>query len=256
MTHLQGKFVWFEHLSTDIAAARRFYEDLFGWHTESMPMGAQRYSMILNGSQGIGGYANAPQGVRPNWLTYLSVSNVDSAYAAALAAGAVSKMAPAQMGDAGRSAIITDPTGATVALWQSAQGDTPDVKQAPVGNFCWNELWTGNDRSALAFYERVFGYGHDSMDMGPQGTYYMLTRDGQQRAGVMRSTDPKAPPMWLPYVAVGDADAIVARATELNAQVLHAPQDIPGIGRFAIFQDPLGAALAVIRLQPMAANQG
>ena len=36
MQLLPGKFVWFEHQSTNLPAARRFYEDLFGWHTETM----------------------------------------------------------------------------------------------------------------------------------------------------------------------------------------------------------------------------
>ena len=62
MSHLPGKFVWFEHLSADIPKARRFYDALFGWHTESIPTGAQRYSMILNGdgttSQGTVSYTH------------------------------------------------------------------------------------------------------------------------------------------------------------------------------------------------------
>ena len=49
MSHIPGKFVWFEHLSSDIPRARKFYDALFGWHTESMPIDGQRYSMILNG---------------------------------------------------------------------------------------------------------------------------------------------------------------------------------------------------------------
>ena len=253
MSHLQGKFVWFEHLSNDIPKARRFYEDLFGWHTEAMPMGAQSYSMIMNGSAGIGGYRDAPPGVPANWLPYLSVDDVDAAHKAAVAAGATSQMGPMDMGDVGRGAVISDPTGATVALWKSAQGDQPDVMQAPVGSFCWNELWTGDEKKSLAFYEGVFGYGHDSKDMGPQGTYYMLTRDGQQRGGMMRISDPKTPPMWLPYVAVADADASAAQATTLGGKVVMAPTDIPEIGRFAVVLDPLGAALAIIKLQPRAA---
>ena len=157
------------------------------------------------------------------------------------------------MGEVGRGAIISDPTGATVALWKSAQGDQPDVMQAPVGTFCWNELWTGDEKKSLAFYEGVFGYGHDSKDMGPQGTYYMLTRDGQQRGGMMRISDPKTPPMWLPYVAVADTDASAAQATKLGGKVVMPPTDIPQIGRFAVLLDPLGAALAMIKLQPRAA---
>ena len=107
MSSLPGKFVWFEHLSADIPKARKFYDALFGWHTESMPMGGQRYSMILNGdgttSEGIGGYRNVDATARPAWLSYISVDDVDARYAAALAAGATGVSAPADHGSVGRS---------------------------------------------------------------------------------------------------------------------------------------------------------
>ena len=45
---IPGKFIWFEHVANDIAKARAFYEPLFGWHAESMPMGGQTYHMILD----------------------------------------------------------------------------------------------------------------------------------------------------------------------------------------------------------------
>ncbi len=245
-----GKFVWFEHLSADVPAARRFYEALFGWHTEAMPMGARTYSMIMNGGNAIGGYFSAPAGVPPNWLGYLSVDDVDASHRAALAAGASERMAPTNIGEVGRSSVIADPTGAVLALWKSARGDAPDAAQAAMGAFCWNELTTGDEIKALAFYERVFGYGHDTMDMGPMGSYYILKTGTTGRAGLMRTPAGGPPPMWLPYVAVADVDACAARAATLGAQVMKPPQDIPGVGRFAILLDPLGAAIAVIKLLP------
>ena len=76
MSHLPGKFVWFEHVSNDIAKARAFYEPLFGWHTEAMPMGGgDPYHVILNGGTGIGGYSKAPAGAPNSWLSYLSVAD-------------------------------------------------------------------------------------------------------------------------------------------------------------------------------------
>jgi predicted enzyme related to lactoylglutathione lyase len=95
MSHLPGKFVWFEHLSNDVAKARRFYEKLFDWHTEVMPMpGGEPYAMIQNGGAAIGGYSKAPAGAPSGWLSYLSVDDVDASYKAALGAGAKSLMAP------------------------------------------------------------------------------------------------------------------------------------------------------------------
>ena len=101
MAHLPGKFVWFEHVSNDIAAARAFYEKLFDWNTEVMAMqGTDPYVMIHNGEAGIGGYAKARPGAPTQWMSYLSVQDVDSSYKAALAAGAKSVAAPTDYGSA------------------------------------------------------------------------------------------------------------------------------------------------------------
>jgi len=250
MSYLPGKFVWFEHMSSDVPKARKFYEQLFAWHTEVMPMGDKRYSMIHNGDEGIGGYTESPAGVPNHWIGYVSVPDVDQTHAAALAAGAKQLMAPTDFGPVGRGSAIKDPTGAPFCLWKSKDGDRPDAAQPVVGNWCWNELWTPDEQTALAFYEKVIGYTHDTMDMGEQGTYYMLKKDGISRAGLMRSVEPKAKPMWLPYVAVDDCDASAAKATSLGGQVVYAPHDIPNVGRFSVLVDPLGAAVAIIKLVP------
>jgi predicted enzyme related to lactoylglutathione lyase len=252
MSYLPGKFVWFEHMSSDVPKARKFYEQLFAWHTEVMPMGDKRYSMIHNGDEGIGGYTESPAGVPNHWIGYVSVPDVDQTHAAALAAGAKQLMAPTDFGPVGRGSAIKDPTGAPFCLWKSADADRPDAPQTPVGSWCWNELWTRDEQTALAFYEKVFGYTHDTMDMGEQGTYYMLKKDGISRAGLMRSVEPKAPSMWLPYVAVADCDATAEKAKSLGGQVVYAPHDIPNVGRFSVLVDPLGAAVAIIKLAPMA----
>jgi len=253
MSHLPGKFVWFEHASNDIAKARAFYEPLFGWHTESMAMGKQRYQMILNRQVGIGGYSTAPAGTPSRWMCYLSVPDVDATHAAALAAGARSLMAPTDFGPIGRGATIADPTGAILSLWKSAEGDRADPVTTATGDWYWNELWTSDEHKAISFYERVFGYSHESMDMGPEGTYHLLKRDGVSRAGLMRSTQPKAPSMWLPYVAVDDCDAMASKVKVLGAQIVHNPQQVEGVGRFAVLVDPLGAALAIMKPAPGAA---
>ena len=95
MSHLYGKFVWFEHMSGDTAAARKFYDALFGWHTEAVPMGGpEPYPLIMNGSDGIGGFRSALAGAPAMWMSYLSVRDVNVSHAAALAAGGTENGAP------------------------------------------------------------------------------------------------------------------------------------------------------------------
>ncbi len=254
MSHLTGKFVWFEHVSPDLTLARAFYQPLFNWHVESMPMDGGTYPMILNPqNEGIGGLRQAQPGERSRWVSYLSVDDVDTRYRQALAAGAKSLQPPTEFAPVGRGAAFKDPTGAELWIWTSRDGDRPDAADTPVGDWIWNELWTPDVEMALAFYEKVFGYGIDTMDMGPQGTYYQLKAGDKARAGLMQSAEPAAPPMWLPYVRVADCDATAARAAQLGGQTLLDGTDIPGVGRFAILLDPAGAAFAVFVPAPMQA---
>jgi predicted enzyme related to lactoylglutathione lyase len=248
MSHLHGKFVWFEHMSGDTAGARKFYDNLFGWHTELTPMGGtEPYPLIMNGNEGIGGFRTAPSGAPSLWMSYLSVADVDATHRAALAAGAKSLMPPTDFAPVGRGATLTDPTGAVFSIWTSAQGDRADAPKTPVGDWHWNELMTPDEKKALAFYERVFGYTHDTMDMGPRGSYYLLKQGDVMRGGLMRSPMPDTPPLWMPYVAVVDCDATAAKATSLGAQIIVQPTDIPNVGRFAALIDGQGACIAFMK---------
>jgi predicted enzyme related to lactoylglutathione lyase len=140
---------------------------------------------------------------------------------------------------------VIDPTGAPISFWKSSQGDHPDVTRLPDHHFCWNELWTADEKAALAFYESVFGYTHDTMPMGAAGDYYIL-KTSEGRAGIMRSQPPQ-PTLWVPYVLVADTDALAAKAQGLGAKIVVPPADIPNMGRFAILIDPSGATIAIFK---------
>lgn len=249
MSNLQGKFVWFEHVSDDVDKARSFYGALFGWSSDSVPMGDQHYPLIKNGADPIGGFRKAPPGVPNHWISYLSVADVDASAKATESAGGKVLVPPTDYGEVGRGAVIADPTGAVLSIWKAAAPDRPDADKVPPGDWYWNECWTPDDKRALVFYEKVFGFGHDAMDMGPMGTYYVLKKDGRPRGGLMKSSLPGSPPGWLPYVSVTDCDAAFAKARSLGARGTVPPKDIPNVGRFAIVADPVGAVVAVIRPQ-------
>lgn len=252
MPYLPGKFVWFEHVSNDTPRARSFYEALCGWTGQSMPMPDRPYDMILNAGQAIGGFRAAQPGMPSHWASYLSVPDVDRSLATSLAAGASMVMPATDFGPVGRAAAIADPTGAVLCLWKGAQGDPVDLDKTPVGGWFWNELFTKDAKAAVAFYENTFGFTHDAMEMGAQGTYYLLKdAGGRMRGGVMQQPpDLPVPSHWLPYIQVADCDAAVQKAGALGAKdVVMPPTDIPNVGRFAVLLDPTGAAFAVIKGQ-------
>jgi predicted enzyme related to lactoylglutathione lyase len=113
--------------------------------------------------------------------------------------------------------------------------------------FGWYELLT-TDTSVENFYKQVIGWGAEP---APNGMPYTLfTTDGTPVAGMMEMPEPLRaqgiPPFWLGYVAVANLDEAVEKATSLKAQVMKAPMEIPGVGRFAALVDPQGAAISLI----------
>ncbi len=252
---LPGKFVWFELVSNDAKKAQLFYGDVLGWKTQAFPMGDFTYEMILTGDTAdtmIGGYAPSKNERQPShWISYVSVEDVDATVKAAVANGGKVVEAPFDLPGVGRKAGIADPQGAELHLLKNTAGDRPDVPAAAPGQFFWNELHTSDPTKALAFYEKVLGFSHRAMDMGPGGTYHILSRGGVDRGGVTSHLPPGVPPHWLPYVAVADTDATIARARKLGAKIPMAPEDIPGVGRFGVIEDPTGALLAIMKPQPM-----
>jgi uncharacterized protein len=248
---IPGKFVWFEHVSRDAKRAQAFYHEALGWSVRPFPMGAFTYEMIYAGDTMIGGYAS-PRVDRPShWIAYVSVEDVDAAARAAVANGGKVVEAPSEIPGVGRTARIADPQGAEICPFKNASGDPADPPETPLGHWVWNELHTTEVTKALAFCEKVLGFAHRAMDMGPGGTYHILSKGGVDRGGVTGHLPPGTAPHWLPYVHVDDVDAMVGRARRHGGKVSFGPEDIPGVGRFAVLEDPTGAAFAIIKPRPM-----
>ncbi len=248
MTIATGRFVWFEYDSADPKKAQGFFGELFHWGTKGMPIpGGGEYPMITLGNDMLGGYPPA-RGGHAAWVTHLQVQSTKDSAAKVKALGGKVLVPPVDMG-MGTYALVSDPFGASFALWQPAKpegtGDYKNVANA----FCWNELGCADPAKAVAFYQAIGGFEVSKMEM-PDGTYYQLLSEGKGRAGIRAHSMPGAPTAWLPYVHVTSADKIVEQATRLGARVVMTATDIPTIGRIAIFLDPQGVGLGI--LQPAA----
>ena len=110
------------------------------------------------------------------------------------------------------------------------------------GTFCWADLGTPDPGAAKAFYRQLLGWEFEDVD-GPIA-YTMVTVHGAVAAGLYEP-EADAPPAWLSYVAVADADASVTRAEELGASVAAGPVDVGPAGRMAVLADPQGAYFAI-----------
>lgn len=123
----------------------------------------------------------------------------------------------------------------------------------PTGAFVWYELMTSDPDAAAAFYAKVVGW--TAADSGMPGMKYTLVNAGpDQIGGIMAipeaAASAGAQPAWEGYIAVADVDAAAARITAAGGKMHHPPDDIPGIGRFAVMADPHGATFTVFRGGP------
>jgi uncharacterized protein len=248
MSHHPGKFNWFDHLSRDPAQAQGFYRSLFGWTTHAISVGTERYELIHNGGEAIAGLRTVPAGLRSGWNGFISVPDVDASFEAALAAGATSLWPPTDFGNVGRSATIADPAGAALSLWRGSEDDRPDLERSAVGDWCWSELLTQDVARCLAFYEHVFGYRSEAMQLPGGGAYHILkSADGKARGGITKAAHAHAKPLWMPYVRVENADAIAARVAPLGGKLTAPATEIARVGRFGALLDPLGAELGFLQ---------
>jgi len=120
-----------------------------------------------------------------------------------------------------------------------------------VGAFSWTELMTTDPKAASEFYGGLFGWKFDVMNMG-SGDYHVV-KAGDTSVGGIMAAPPEAkamPPAWCCYVTVADTDAAVEKCKSLGGKLLAGPMDIPTVGRFAVLQDPMGAAFNVIAYTP------
>ena len=250
--YAHGTFSWVDLVTTDPEGAKQFYNQLFGWDFVDMPAGpGMVYTMCKKRDKNVAAlYQMGPDrpGMPPHWVSYVSVDNVDNVVEKVKSSGGTALAEPMDVMDAGRMAMIQDPTGAAVALWQAKAHIGADICNEP-GALSWNELLTHDPERAKTFYTSVFGWGSHTADMG--GFDYTAFLVGERsNAGMMKIRDEwgDMPSNWIVYFAVGDCDASAEKVKSLGGTVLMPPSDIPQVGRFAAVQDPQGAYLTVIEL--------
>jgi len=252
-SYREGTPSWVEHEAPDQAAAKEFYGGLFGWQYDDQLTDDQGgvYSLAtIEGDKvaGLGGQQPGGEGQPAKWNVYLAADDVDSATERALAAGGKVLADPMDVGPAGRMAVVQDPGGATVGLWQG--GETIGAERAnEPGTNIWNELTVEDVDGAAAFYREVLGMEPQKQDMGDAGEYTTLHVDGKSVAGSM-PLQPGMQPHWNVYFNVDDVDATVVRALELGAEVFAPAFDVPGIGRLGFLLDPQGASFNLMQNPP------
>jgi predicted enzyme related to lactoylglutathione lyase len=122
-SYLQGTPCYVELVTPDQAGAAGFYGPLLGWTLTEVPLGDSGHYLTaaLQGDQVAGIMAQMPEmaGQPPFWVVYLAVDDVDATVAGVAAAGGTVEVDPFEVMDLGRVAVLQDPTGAHVSLWEA-----------------------------------------------------------------------------------------------------------------------------------------
>jgi len=245
---------WTDLATPDVAASQQFYGTLFGWSFDEQSTGNpdMPYYMCQQGGKDVAGMMKLSAemqagGMPPVWGTYITVADVEASTAKAKQLGGTVMSEPMDVMDAGRMSVIQDPTGAILCLWQAKGSIGSQIVNEPF-SLTWNELMTPDIDKAKAFYDGLFGWKGDTMEMGGDGPPYTVWMLGDGAVGgAMPPPMDGIPANWGIYFAVADCDETVEKAKGLGAQVLNGPMDVPEVGRMAAMTDPQGAMFNVIK---------
>lgn len=249
-----GSFCWSQLNASDSAACEPFYARLFGWSASREDLGGQPMSLFARGKDPLASLMQIPGGgpeaPRSHWLGYVWVEDLDASFAKAKALGATPFVPPSPIPGVGRFAVIGDPSGAILGLYEQ---NPPVDPSAPMptgpGAFCWYELSTRAVGPSIAFYTALFGWTTRDWPMD-FGTYTLFMRGDEAIAGLMPITGPEwdgVPNHWMPYVAVSDVDERFAAVPGLGGSGCVPPTDIPEVGRFAVVTDPTGGVISMLK---------
>ncbi len=155
---------------------------------------------------------------------------------------------PFDVYDAGRMAVLQDPTGAAFSVWQPKKNQGIGIAGVD-GTLCWADLSTTDRERAAPFYSGLFGWSILKEDEEPAHNYWHI-KNGENFIGGMTPPahqNPNAPPHWLPYFTVSNCDDAAAKAKQLGAKICLPPMDIEDAGQVAVLADPQGAAFAIFQ---------
>ena len=274
--YIPGVPCWVDTSQPDPVAAVDFYSDLFGWEFEDvMPPGSEGKYFIarLHGDE-VAAVGSIPASAPPtaSWDTYVWVDSADETASKVREAGGGVVTEPFDVIVAGRTAVFTDPEGATFCVWQANEHKGARVVNES-GSLNFNGLNTRNVEGAKSFYGSVFGWETLAVEGGaelwtlPGYGDHLEREDPDLRKRVaevggpagfedvvasinpIADDQPDVPAHWSVTFADDDADATARRATELGGKVIVPPFDAPWV-RMTVVADPQGATFIASKFVP------
>lgn len=245
-----GLFSWVDASSTDQAKAKDFYVAVLGWEAQDMPIDdTQHYTMFFAHGASVAGLGQMSEemkagGVPSHWNNYIAVDDVDALMPKVTELNGKIIAPPFDVMSSGRMAVIQDPSGGMVALWQAKNHKGAGLVNY-YGAVCWNELNTRDAEAAKAFYAGLLGWTYQD---GPMPNYHLIMNNGRMNGGIMEMDDSfgEMPPSWSAYISVQDLVATVEKVKANGGTVAVGPME-SSAGQFAVIADPTGAHISLIQ---------
>jgi uncharacterized protein len=245
-----GAPCWVDLMTSDPAGSRDFYGQLLGWAAEEPnPEFGGYFNFTQDGVRVAGCMASQPDAGMPDvWSVYLATDDARKTVDTAAAHGGQTIVPAMEVGELGTMAVVLDPGGAAVGMWQPGLHRGFGILAEP-GTPTWFELRTRNYAEAIDFYHDVFRWDtHTVPDTPPDFRYTTLGEGDAAMAGIMDASgllSAGVPAHWAVYFGVADTDAALERVGRLGGSVVATPEDTP-YGRLAAVADPTGAEFRVV----------
>ena len=249
---MTGNFVWYELMTTDLGAAESFYRDVIGWGARDAKIPGLRYTLFTIETTPAAGMMELPPeardaDVRPDWIGYVAVDDVDAFAKRLRQAGGKVDHGPENIPDIGRFAIVADPQGASFALFKGGMEEAHAPSHSAPGGVGWHELHAADWQKVFDFYAGLFGWQKgESMDMGPLGVYQLFGKGGPSIGGMFNKPAAEPSPYWLFYFNVAAIEAAAARVKAKGGRVINGPHEVPGGNWIIQCVDPQGAMFALV----------
>jgi uncharacterized protein len=240
-----GTFCAVDLAAADPEKGKAFFSGLFGWEYGEPYRG---WTACLLDGKIVAGIISQPddqreEGKPSNWLSYVSVTDAEADAGRAVDLGGTVLAQPTDVGEGGRVAVIADPQGAVLGMWQPIGFAGAQMVNEP-GALTWNQLNTSDPEAAIAFYTELFDWTTEAPEGGEGAFWSFKNSEGWLNGGVSELPPGDAPPNWTPFFASADLKRHEARVTELGGAALSPILPVPA-GELIVAHDDQGAVFGL-----------
>ncbi|RLA04310.1 MAG: VOC family protein [Gammaproteobacteria bacterium] len=243
---IEGKFVWADLYSNDIASSIDFYTKTFGWSVIKIGDKNDVYYLFMSDDKAVAGVIDRPAeqegAVEALWIGSIGVQNIQQVVDSAKSEGSTVLMNPSNFDLFGTRAVIADPRGSIFSLLDIGSIN-PDNKKHLSDRWGWAQLFSINPKKASGFYYSVFDYKINKGEPPRMKSIYILYSHDTAQAGIAKlPSNYEQRDHWINFIEVDNVKDTITKATENGAKLI---SDLKEDQRLAVIVDPNGAFLGL-----------